>query len=136
MTRQAAANTHDVITNGNDSPTPLTVVSVEQTQETHPGTIADQLNDMPQFWGSRNQSTNPQVGSATGGNPNPQANVLNLRNFGFVRTMILSDGHRVAPTSPDGGVDIDMIPQLLLQRVDVVADAVAAGGVAGDAAPG
>jgi outer membrane receptor protein involved in Fe transport len=109
-----------VITNGNDSPTPLTVVTIAQMQEVHPGSVADQLNDMPQFSGSRGQLTNPQVGSASNGNPNSNANVLNLRNFGVQRTMILFDGHRVAPTSGDGGVDVDMIPQLLLQRVDVV----------------
>jgi outer membrane receptor protein involved in Fe transport len=109
-----------VITNGNDSPTPVTVINVEQMEAVHPGTVADQLNDMPQFSGSRGPTSNNSAGSATGGNPNPQANVLNLRNFGAGRTLVLYDGHRVAPTSPDGTVDVDMVPQLLLQRVDVV----------------
>jgi outer membrane receptor protein involved in Fe transport len=109
-----------VITNGNDSPTPVTVISVEEMEAIHPSSVADQLNDMPQFSGSRSPTSNSSAGSADNGNPNPQANVLSLRNFGAGRTLILFDGHRVAPTSPDGTVDVDMIPQLLLQRVDVV----------------
>ncbi|HUO21959.1 MAG TPA: TonB-dependent receptor [Caulobacteraceae bacterium] len=109
-----------VITNGNNSPTPLTVVNVTQMQDVHPATIADQLNDLPQFYGSQNQTSRAQAGSADGGNPNAQGNVLNLRNFGVTRDLILFDGHRVAPNSPNGTVDVDMIPQLLIQRVDVV----------------
>jgi outer membrane receptor protein involved in Fe transport len=109
-----------VIKNGNDSPTPVTVLSVADSEVVHPGTIADQLNDLPQFSGSRGQLTNPQVGNNNSGAPNQQANALNLRNFGLNRTLILVDGHRVAPTNPDGTVDVDMIPQLLLQRVDIV----------------
>ena len=109
-----------VIKDGNDSPTPVTVISVAESEAIRPATIAEQLTDMPQFSGSRGQQSGIGSGSANGGNPNGNANVLNLRNFGLTRTLILSDGHRVASTSPDGTVDVDMIPQLLLQRVDVV----------------
>jgi outer membrane receptor protein involved in Fe transport len=109
-----------VVKNGNDSPTPVTVINVADSEQIRPATIAEQLNDMPQFSGSRGQNNGIGAGSANGGNPNGQANVLNLRNFGFTRTLILFDGHRVAPTSPDGTVDVDMVPQLLLKRVDVV----------------
>ncbi len=115
-----------VIENGNDSPAPVTVVDIEEMSAVHPGTVADQLNDLPQFSGSSGQYSNNSAGSANNGNPNPQANVLNLRNFGATRTLILIDGHRAAPTSPNGTVDIDMIPQLLLQRVDVVTGGVSA----------
>ncbi len=109
-----------VVKNGNDSPTPVTVVSVADSEQVRPATIAEQLNDMPQFSGSQGQQNGIGSGSANGGNPNGQANVLNLRNFGQTRTLILFDGHRVASTSPNGTVDVDMIPQILLQRVDVV----------------
>lgn len=115
-----------VILNGDDSPTPTTVLDVQQMVEVRPTTIADQLNDLPQFAGSQGQGTQAQGGSANGGNPNTQGNVLNLRNFGFTRNLILFDGHRVAPNSPNGTVDVDMIPQLLLKRVDVVTGGVSA----------
>jgi iron complex outermembrane receptor protein len=110
------------IRNALDSPTPLTEVSVADMAEVHPGTVADDLNDLPIFSGSRGQAANASNGSLSGGPaaPNPSANVLNLRNMGFTRTLILFDGKRVPPTSPDGTVDVNMIPQILLHRVDVV----------------
>jgi outer membrane receptor protein involved in Fe transport len=104
-----------VITNGNNSPTPVTVVTTQQMLEVQPSTIADALNDLPTFNGSQTQTTNPGNSSQ-----NNAANLLNLRNVGATRVLILYDGHRVPPTSPTGGIDIDLIPQLLLQRVDVV----------------
>jgi outer membrane receptor protein involved in Fe transport len=109
-----------VVLNGNDSPTPVTVVSIEQMAEVRPGTVAEQLNELPQFANSQGQGNAVGGGSANAGNPNGQANVLNLRNFGLTRNLVLFDGHRVAPNSPNGTVDIDMIPQLLLKRVDIV----------------
>jgi iron complex outermembrane receptor protein len=111
-----------VIKNGNDSPTPVTVISPQEMATVHPGTIADQLNDLPQFSGSRSQFTNPGGGnvSTSPAAANTAANVINLRNMGFTRTLVLMDGHRLAPTSPDGTVDINMVPQMLLQRVDIV----------------
>jgi outer membrane receptor protein involved in Fe transport len=110
-----------VIANGNDSPSPVTVVAVDDMLAVHPGTVADGLNDLPVFSGSRGQTTN--AGGGTAGQvtaANPSASVLNMRNMGTLRTLVLFDGHRLPPTSPDGAVDINMIPQLLLQRVDIV----------------
>ena len=95
---------------------------MDDLSELHPGTLGNQLNDLPIFDASRGQSTNAGNGSLSSGPtaPNPSANVLNLRNMGYQRTLILFDGKRVPPTSPDGAVDINMIPQLLLQRVETV----------------
>ena len=111
-----------VIKNGDQSPTPVTVLSVDDMKAVHPGTVADQLNDLPQFAGSRGQLTNPGGGSqgTSSAAANPAANTLNLRNFGYTRTLILFDGHRLAPTAPDGTVDTNMVPNMLLKRVDIV----------------
>jgi outer membrane receptor protein involved in Fe transport len=112
-----------VIKNGNDSPTPVTVVPLQDMADLKPsGTVADQLNALPLFAGSRGPVTNPSGGSQGNSSAasNPAANTLNLRNMGYTRTLILFDGHRVAPTGTDGTVDVDMIPQMLLQRVDIV----------------
>ncbi len=110
-----------VIKNGDNSPTPVTVMAVEDMQTLQPSTISDNLNNLPVFSGSRNQT----------GNPNPQggngaANQLNLRNLGAQRNLILFDGHRVPPTLTDGTVDVDMIPQMLIQKVDMVTGGVSA----------
>ena len=111
-----------VIKNGNESPTPLTVVSMDDLAEVHPATVAEQLNDLPIFSGSRGQYTNTGSGSFGTGptSPDPAAQTMNLRNMGFTRTLILYDGVRLPPSSPDGTTDVNMIPQMLLQRVDIV----------------
>lgn len=103
-----------VISDITNSPTPLTVVSAEQLQVTTPTDIPDALNKLPEFYGSNSQR------SSTNANSNSAGNILNLRNFGANRTLILFDGHRVAPSNFNGTVDTDVLPQMLLQRVDVV----------------
>ena len=110
-----------VIANGDASPTPVTVVTVEDVLRVQPTTIAGALNSLPTFGSSRNQFANPNNGVTvqTGGG-NTAGNNLNLRNLGSARTLILFDGLRVPPTNASGLVDVDMIPQLLMQRVDVV----------------
>src|SRR6202000_3238037 len=79
-----------------------------------PSNIPDGLNKLPIFIGS----TSPQQPRAAGSNG--AGNVLNLRNFGAQRTLVLFDGHRVAPSNQDGTVDVDVLPQMLMSRVDVV----------------
>ena len=103
-----------VITNGNNSPSPVTIVATEQLQQVTPSNIPDGLNRLPVFSGSSNQSN---LGAAE---RNFSGNYLNLRNVGAGRSLILFDGHRFPPTTTDNLVDTNTIPQLLLQRVDVV----------------
>lgn len=112
-----------VIRNGDASPTPVTIISAEQLQTTRPATIAEGLNDLPVFSGSRGQTGNPT--NSTGGG-NGAANLLNLRNLGANRNLILLDGNRVPPTLTSGSVDVDMMPQMLIKRVDVVTGGVSA----------
>ncbi len=104
-----------IITNGDDSPTPVTVVSTDQLLESQPSTVAQALLNLPVFAGSQGQNSNPGGASTNSG-----AAVLNIRNLGLLRTLVLYDGHRLPQTSPNGTVDVNMIPQMLLQRVDVV----------------
>lgn len=108
-----------VITNGNNSPTPVTVISPAQVQKVQPGNLADTLQILPVFSGSRGSGSNP---SATGsvGAGNGSANQLNLRNLGTQETLVLMDGKRVPPTLISGIVDVDSIPEMMVSRVDVV----------------
>ena len=96
------------------SPTPLTVVTAEQLQQTTPTNVPDALNKLPVFIGGRTPR------SQDNGSRNTSGNVLALRNFGPSRTLILLDGHRVPASNQDGTVDIDILPQMLMSRVDVV----------------
>lgn len=114
-----------VITNGDNSPTPVTVLPMADIVQVQPTTLADGLNLLPVFSGSRGQFSNP---SATGGvgAGNGVANQLNLRNIGANRNLILFDGHRLPPTLISGIVDMDMVPQMLIQQVDTVTGGVSA----------
>lgn len=109
-----------VITSNANSPTPIMGISTSQLQAADPGTLAQSVNLLPVFSGSRGLSSNPGVGDTAVQGGNGVADVLNLRNLGAQRTLILFDGQRVPPTLATGIVDIDMIPQALIQRVDVV----------------
>lgn len=104
-----------VATNGNASPTPLTIVTTEALLRQTPSNIADALNKLPQFQPSRSG----QAG-ASSASSNNTANTLNLRNIGAQRNLVLFNGLRVPPTTSAGEVDINVLPQLLIQRVDVV----------------
>jgi len=96
------------------SPTPLTVVTADQLQATTPTDIPDALNKLPDFIGG----ASPR--SQNNGQNNNSGNTLNLRNLGVIRTLVLLDGQRVAPSNRDGTVDVDSLPQMLMSRVDVV----------------
>jgi outer membrane receptor protein involved in Fe transport len=115
-----------VIRNGDSSPAPTTVVRTDDLLTSKPGaTLAEALNTLPVFAGSRGASSNPTTsGSAAGGNGS--ANQLNLRNIGATRTLVLMDGKRVPPTLYNGAVDVDLIPQLFVERVDIVTGGVSA----------
>ena len=100
-----------VIANGNSMPTPVTVVSAAALLESQPSGVIQALNNVPALLGSIGGTSNVNSGGF---------NTLNLRGVGTLRALILFNGHRVGPTRPNGAVDVDVIPQLLLQRVDVV----------------
>ena len=104
-----------VIKDGFSAPTPVTVVGVEQLRQAAPSNIGDALNQLPEFRGSQ--------GSTTGGAASSQPNAgyyVNLRGLGTGRTLVLLDGRRVAPSSTTGTTDLNLLPQSLVQRVDVV----------------
>lgn len=102
------------ITNGNNAPTPVTVVSTEQLQETTPTNLSDGLKKLPVFGNSGGDARTPNTRDNTVGN------YLNLRGLGPIRTLVLLDGRRVPPTSAGGLVDTNILPQQLIKRVDVV----------------
>jgi outer membrane receptor protein involved in Fe transport len=102
-----------VITNGNNSPTPITVITPETLQSTTPTNISDALRKLPVF------AASGSVAAVTNPGSNSVGNFLNLRALGANRTLILFNGHRVPPTNSDATVDTNVLPQLLLARVDV-----------------
>ncbi|HEY6641345.1 TonB-dependent receptor plug domain-containing protein [Povalibacter sp.] len=103
-----------VITDNVRSPTPITSVDIAEIAVTTPSDMADALNKLPTIMGGRTPRTQGNGSTNNGGN------VLSLRNFGPSRTLVLLDGHRVAPSNQDGTVNVDVMPQMLMNRVDIV----------------
>jgi iron complex outermembrane recepter protein len=103
-----------IITNGNQAPTPITVITAAQLSTITPSNIANGINKLPAFAVTSGQR-NTGVAST-----NLVGNFLDLRAFGAQRTLILLDGNRVPATASNGTVDIDTLPQMLVERVDVV----------------
>lgn len=82
--------------------------------------LPEALNQLPQFSGS----VSPR---ARQGNPaDGLGNFLNLRNVGAIRTLVLLDGERLPPTTVGGLVDTDVLPELLIKRVDIATSGVSA----------
>ena len=103
-----------VITDNLRSPTPITTLTAEEITRTTPSDIPDALNKLPAVLGSRTPRTQGNGATNNGGN------VLTLRNFGASRTLVLLDGHRQAPSNQDGTLNVDILPQMLVSRVDIV----------------
>jgi len=100
---------------GFQAPTPVTVTSPEELLKAAPESVFEGLKEQPQFANSSTSvnTTHQNINSVPGV-------VLNLRNLGANRTLVLLDGWRLPPTYRDGTVDVDVIPQLLIDRVEVV----------------
>src|ERR1700722_5324756 len=100
---------------GYTSPTPVTTVSASDLNNSAPVEIADVLDELPQFG---IPSSNPIGGGFGGAGAGTQT--INLRNLGVVRTLVLLDGERVVNYSTTNAVDLNMLPDALIKRVDVV----------------
>ncbi len=106
-----------VVRDGYQAPTPLTVLSREDIENTSPSNnIADFVNQLPSLAGSTRPS-NSRLNLSSG---QAGINALNLRNLGEVRTLVLLDGRRSVASTITGLVDVNTIPQLLIDRVEVV----------------
>ncbi|WP_302480165.1 TonB-dependent receptor plug domain-containing protein [Sphingomonas bacterium] len=103
-----------IVRDGYQSPTPTTVLGVEELQRKAPINIADQVNQLPSLAGSSRNNTNSISGGGIG------VNSLNLRNLGVTRTLILLDGQRMPAATTGGAVDVNTIPNNLVKRVDIV----------------
>lgn len=101
--------------NGYEAPTPTTVATVEDLLLADPGTLADGLNQLPQF----NGSSQPQDGGVSA-NGATGSNLLSLRSLGTQRNLVLLDGRRFVAATDAGSTDINLLPQNLVQRVEIV----------------
>jgi len=94
-----------------DTASPLTTISKENIAFSGQATIEETLNRMPQVMPSYGRaSNNPGTGTAE----------INLRGLGPGRSLVLLNGRRMAPSGTGSAVDVNTIPQALIQRVEIV----------------
>jgi iron complex outermembrane receptor protein len=105
------------IANGAAMPTPVTVVFADQLNIQTPTSIPEALAQLPMFAPTLGTTSHTEPNGRGFGTP---TNNLNLHGLGAIRTLILMDGNRVPGTFYDTTVNVDMLPQMLVQRVDVV----------------
>ncbi len=95
------------------TPTPVTSVGAEEIKTLSPGNLIDSLNTLPVFAGNSTQQV------ALGGQNSGGSN-LNLHGVGQSRTLVLLDGRRVVASNRFSSVDVNTLPDMLLQNVETV----------------
>ncbi|MBN9504425.1 MAG: TonB-dependent receptor [Altererythrobacter sp.] len=102
-----------LVTNGMESPVPVTAVQAEELEAMDPGALINSVSQLPQFYG--NSTPNNSNFFVRGGTGN-----LNLRGLGANRTLTLLNGRRVPSTSAFGGVDINLFPEAMISGIETV----------------
>src|SRR5882724_7634744 len=101
---------------GFDAPTPTTVVSAVDLEIQAKPSVFDAITQLPALQGSTGVSYN--TGSTSTGLIGLSA--LGLRGLSPLRTLTLLDSQRVVSGNFNGAVDVSQMPQILIERVDVV----------------
>jgi outer membrane receptor protein involved in Fe transport len=100
---------------GFSAPTPVTVIGDTILIQRAPSVLIDAIKLLPAARNTSTPTTASQTIGGTGG-----GSFINLRGLGPNRTLVLLNGQRMAPTSNIGTVDISVLPQSLVKRIDIV----------------
>jgi outer membrane receptor protein involved in Fe transport len=91
---------------------PILTVNNDALSRSGAPTVEAGLNSLPQF--------QPSAGAAQSFPPRGGQANINLRGLGTNRALVLMDGRRIVPANPDGTVDVNIIPQQLIQNVETI----------------
>lgn len=93
------------------APSPIATLDREDFAFAPQPTMEETLNRMPQL--------TPDL-SRTSNNPGNGTSNLNLRGMGSERTLVLLNARRVAPSGVGSAVDVNNVPQMLIERVEII----------------
>ncbi|HEY5806638.1 MAG TPA: TonB-dependent receptor plug domain-containing protein, partial [Povalibacter sp.] len=102
ISRPDYSSTSPIVTFGQDAITQTGTVNIENA-----------LNQLPQFVQGQTQSTIGAVALAGRAS-------LNLRGLGETRNLVLLDGRRLPLSNANAVVDVNLIPQFILQSVETI----------------
>lgn len=102
-----------------ETPIPVTTVSTEDIELSGATYISDIVNEIPAL-GQGTGRTNAIGIAPSGGAFGVGSSLLNLRNLGSTRTLVVVDGRRhVGGVPGNTAVDVNTIPTALVDRVEV-----------------
>ena len=105
------------LTTGFETATPVTAITMEALTQASPVNLLDSLKQLPALAASASAN---QTGSGTGASGSNSQNLVNLRNLGTNRNLVLLNGRRTIASNQNNSVDFNILPQNLVSRVDVV----------------
>jgi outer membrane receptor protein involved in Fe transport len=99
---------------GFDAPNPTTVIGEELIKDNAVSAIGQLSKLIPQQAELNSPTAFTQGFSGVAGT------TFNLRGLGTLRTLVLVDGRRHVPNATGTGMNVDVIPSALVQRVEIV----------------
>ncbi|GAA5187540.1 TonB-dependent receptor [Ferrimonas gelatinilytica] len=104
-----------ILREGAIAPSPVTVISAETLAKTGAVNLGEVLNELPALGNTLSLSNSGNYIGTAG------LNMLDLRNMGTSRTLVLVDGKRHVASSPgSAAVDINTIPTEWLESVEII----------------
>lgn len=94
------------------SPSPIVTVPGDVLRQSATFSVEKALSDFPQFTPTATSTSNDPANDG-------QASVA-LRGLGPSRTLVLLDGRRLMPADGRGSVDLNVLPSVLVENVDIV----------------
>jgi iron complex outermembrane recepter protein len=128
----AAPTANEVVVTGSriarrdfTSESPIVTVTGQTLTNTSDISIDQTLNNLPQFVPGANQVTSAGDVQSTPTN-SPGVSLVNLRGLGTNRTLVLLDGRRTQPNNASLAVDLNTIPTLAVDSVEIITGGAAA----------
>jgi len=126
LAQESAIPVEEVVVSGSrislpgfDAPTPVVALGLDKIERDAKIDIGDLIRELPATGPS--PSLNNGANSTNVSQGDAGLDMVNLRNLGISRTLVLFDGQRVVSSNLlGGGVDLSTLPATLIKRVDVV----------------
>ena len=128
--RASAAQLAEIVVTGShirgieNKTNPVIVIDQAQIEQSGYSSTQDLFRSLPQNFSSGATTQDGFVGN--GGNNAEFASGINLRGLGSSSTLVLLNGHRLAPAVEGSVVDVSMIPLAAIERIEIVTDGASA----------
>jgi iron complex outermembrane recepter protein len=99
---------------------PLITIDQAQIEQSGYSSTQDLFQSLPQNYSSGATTQAGFLGN--GGNNSEFASAINLRGLGASSTLVLLNGHRLAPAVTGTEVDVSAIPLVAIDRVEILTD--------------